>query len=431
MAASNQMTGKTGIPEGWRLVRLGEVATVNPRRPKLVIDSQTPVTFIPMAAVGENCSGILARKNRQYREVSKGYTYFQEYDVLFSKITPCLQNGKHTLATRLSKGFGFGTTEFHVLRAKGNIEPRHLYRVVTQTANIDKCTRSFTGTAGQQRVQPETIKSLPILLPPLPEQRAIAASVDSIDEAIESTEAVVAATERLRDALLHRLLTRGVPGWHSEWKEVRGLGTIPASWNVVRLEDVTEVKGGKRLPKGSSFAAENTGLPYIRVVDFHNGTIRESEVRFLSPEIQKAIGRYTISSNDVYISIAGTIGIVGIVPKALDGANLTENAAKIVIRNAGLLSQYFLMAFLDSHRGQSQISQRVHALGQPKLALERIRTIQLPLPQFQEQQAIAEVLASVDEAIERRRTETEMLQSLKASAADTLLAGRVRVGQFR
>ena len=88
---------------------------------------------------------------------------------------------------------------------------------------------------------------LPILLPPLPEQRAIAEVLDSIDEAIEDTEAVISATERLRDALLHRLLTRGVPGWHSEWKEVRGLGTIPASWDVVRLEEVAEVN--PRRPK--------------------------------------------------------------------------------------------------------------------------------------------------------------------------------------
>ena len=78
-------------------------------------------------------------------------------------------------------------------------------------------------------------------LPPLPEQRAIAAMLDSIDEAIERTEAVIDATERLRESLLHELLTRGVPGWHSEWKEVRGIGTIPADWDVVRLGDVAAI----------------------------------------------------------------------------------------------------------------------------------------------------------------------------------------------
>ena len=81
---------------------------------------------------------------------------------------------------------------------------------------------------------------LPILLPPLPEQRAIAAVLDSIDDAIEGAEAVIAATEGLRDALLHDLLTRGLPGQHTEFRDVPGLGTIPADWEVMRLGDVVE-----------------------------------------------------------------------------------------------------------------------------------------------------------------------------------------------
>ena len=79
----------------------------------------------------------------------------------------------------------------------------------------------------------------------MPEQRAIADVLDSIDAAIERTEAVIAATEILRDSLLHELLTRGVPGWHTEWKDVPGIGTIPADWEVVRLEDVASVERGK------------------------------------------------------------------------------------------------------------------------------------------------------------------------------------------
>ena len=273
-----------------------------------------------------------------------------------------------------------------------------------------------------------TLKGLPLLLPPLPEQRAIAAVLDAIDDAIERAEAVVAATERLRDALLHELLTRGVPGWHSVWRDVPRVGVVPASWEVVRLGDVAEVKGGKRLPKGSPFANSDTGLPYIRVVDFQDRTVNASDIRFLCPETQHTISHYTISSNDVYISIAGTIGLVGIIPDCLDGANLTENAAKIVIDNPNELSQYFLVSFLDSHTGQSQIASRVNVLGQPKLALERIRTIQLPLPPLPEQMAVAALLESVDEASERAREERDGLQSLKTSAADALLTGRVRVG---
>lgn len=87
----------------------------------------------------------------------------------------------------------------------------------------------------------DNVRSLPVLLPPVAEQRAIADVLDSIDEAIERTEAVIAATETLRDSLLHELLTRGVPGWHSECKNVPGIGAIPADWEVVRLGEAAEV----------------------------------------------------------------------------------------------------------------------------------------------------------------------------------------------
>ena len=241
---------------------------------------------------------------------------------------------------------------------------------------------------------------------------------------------VITATEQLRDSLLHELLTRGVPGWHTEWKDVPGLGTIPADWEVVKLGGVAEVKGGKRLPKGSSYADRNTGLPYIRVVDFHDRTVDTDAIQYLSPEIHKVISNYTISSKDVYISIAGTIGLVGTVPTRFDGANLTENAAKIAIHDCEQLSQTFLVAFLDSSAGQSQIAIRVTMLGQPKLALERIKTIELPLPPLPEQQAIAATLDGVDATLEKTYRERDGLGLLKESTADALLTGRVRVGKL-
>ena len=235
------MAVTSDIPEGWKRVRLGSVSEVNPRRPRLHVKGRTPVSFLPMAAISENCEGIWCREVRPYSDVSRGYTYFEKNDVLFAKITPCLQNGKHALATDLKGGFGFGTTEFHVVRAGPSIEPAYLFCILTYPPNVDRCKNQFRGTAGQQRIHPETLRALVLLLPPLAEQRAIAAVLNSIDEAIERTEVLIAATENLRESLRHELLTRGIPGWHSEYKEVPRFGSIPASWEVVRLGDVSEV----------------------------------------------------------------------------------------------------------------------------------------------------------------------------------------------
>ena len=195
------------IPAGWEVVRLGEVAEVNPKRPRLTVATDTPVTFLPMSAIAENAQGIIARELRPYAEVSTGYTYFEENDLLFSKITPCLQNGKHTLAKGLEEGFGFGTTEFHVVRADARLVAPYLFRVLTQTHIIERCAKSFTGTAGQQRIQPETLKDLPISLPPLPEQQAIAAVLDGVDGAIEHSRRETNMLKSLKDSTADALLT--------------------------------------------------------------------------------------------------------------------------------------------------------------------------------------------------------------------------------
>ena len=111
--------------------------------------------------------------------------------------------------------------------------------------------------------------------------------LDSIDEAIERAETVITSTEQLRDALLHDLLTKGVPGWHTEWKDAPNIGQIPACWEVARLGDVAEVKGGKRLPKGAAFANEPTDYPYIRVVDLGHGSVNVRNIQFLSDSIRQ------------------------------------------------------------------------------------------------------------------------------------------------
>ena len=415
--------GQGTIPEGWRLVRLGDVVRFK--------QGGTPSKARPEFWDGEIpfVTGADLRETRISRDNARS---FLTNEGLHSGATAICKEGALLLATRTRVGLvGIAvemmgaSQDITLLAPTDAADQSYLYRTLLN--NADLLQQQSRGTT-IQGVSREDVDSLPILLPPLPEQRAIAAVLDSIDEAIERTEAVIAATGQLRDSLLHQLLTRGVPGWHTEWKDVPGLGTIPADWEVVRLGEVAEVKGGKRLPKGSTFADEDTGLPYIRVVDFRDRTVDTGDIRFLRSETHEFISRYTIRSADVYISIAGTIGLVGSVPASFDGANLTENAAKIVISKLHRLTQHFLLSYLDSFAGQSQIRERINALGQPKLALERIRTIQVPIPSLSEQKAIAGLLDGVDAALEGARTERDGLQLLKESTADALLTGRVRVG---
>lgn len=195
-----------------------------------------------------------------------------------------------------------------------------------------------------------------------------------------------------------------------EFKQTE-IGGIPKEWEVAKIWDIADVRGGKRIPKGHALIDVKTPYPYIRVVDFKNMSIDTSNIKYLLPETHKLIKRYTISSNDVCISIAGTIGLAGLIPEELNGANLTENAAKLC--NLKNITREFLAYALNSSIGQKQVSVLAGKAQQPKLALFRIEKIKLPLPPLPEQQKIAEILSTVDEAVGKTDQAIERTQRLK------------------
>ena len=403
------------VPDGWREVELGNAASIRKQQTQPVKGDARPYVALEHIASGGSLNGY-----GKAGESISNKTTFLKGDTLYGKLRPNLRKV-------VRAGFdGVCSTDILAVFAHDRVDGDFLSQLMRSDHLYSHAMRGISGTK-MPRTSWRHLEKFRLPLPPMPEQRAIAAVLDAIDEAIERTTAVISATERLRDALLHELLTRGVPDWHTEWRTVPGLGLIPADWRIRRLSEVAEVKGGKRLPKGASFADEDTGLPYIRIVDFRDRTVDSYQIKYLRPETHKVIRRYTIRSSDIYISIAGTIGLVGIVPCVLDGANLTENAAKITIFNYQLLSQHVLLAFLVSRAGQAQIYRRINALGQPKLALQRINTISIPLPSICEQRTISTTLASVGDGIDQLREEDASLQSLKAAATDMLLTGRVRM----
>lgn len=185
----------------------------------------------------------------------------------------------------------------------------------------------------------------------------------------------------------------------------------PASWIIQRIGDFAAVKGGKRLPLGTTLTEKHTSHPYIRIVDFKDGRIDQSNLMFVPEEVFPLISRYTISAKDIWISIVGTVGLVGLVDDALDGANLTENAAKIC-NIASHVDKTFLNFFLRSELGLEQIRAQTVGSTQPKLALFRIADIRIPLPPIEEQRAIANILGTLDDKIEINRQQTETLEAM-------------------
>ena len=205
---------------------------------------------------------------------------------------------------------------------------------------------------------------------------------------------------------------------------------IPNGWVWCRLGDITSITGGKRVPVGYSLTNQNTGYKYIRVADMKQYSVRNNDVHYISKEIYSLIRNYTISKDDLYITVAGTIGAVGEIPIEFDGANLTENANKIVFTQ---LNKKCLMYLLSSDYVQTQIKNCTTKVGQPKLAIIRIQNFLLPIPPLKEQQRIVEKIEELIPHIEhygKAQTELDALnknikEQLKKSVLQYAIEGKL------
>lgn len=225
-------------------------------------------------------------------------------------------------------------------------------------------------------------------------------------------EAALTPEERLQAAL--------VPDWEWQYK-------LPENWCWTKLGVISAVKGGKRLPKGRNLLNNKTVHPYIRVTDFDSNSVIIEQVKYIDEETFHYIQNYTISSKDIYISIAGTIGKVGIIPDSFDGANLTENAAKITDING--INQKYLLWVLNSEFAQLQMKDSTISTTQPKLALFRIENIEIPIPPLAEQQRIVDriesLFAKLDEAKEKAQAVVDSFETRKAAILHKAFTGEL------
>ncbi len=160
---------------------------------------------------------------------------------------------------------------------------------------------------------------------------------------------------------------------------------IPDGWEWCRLGSVASVLGGKRIPAGRKLSLENTGHIYIRVSDMKDESVSTDNLQYVPEDIYPTISRYIINKEDIYITVAGTIGKIGKIPPKLDGANLTENADRLVF---SIIDQDWLIKCLQSNVVQAQIADATTKVGQPKLAIARIQNLLIPLPPLSEQHRI-------------------------------------------
>jgi type I restriction enzyme, S subunit len=192
------------LPSNWQLVKVGRICDINPRAQR-ELPLSTPVSFVPMSAVDEVLGDIIKAEERPAEEVYRGYTPFADGDVLFAKITPCMQNGKAAIARNLRNGVGFGSTEFHVLRPKPVVLTEWIFHFVRREPFRQAAAASFTGTAGQQRVPPEFIANALIPLPPLSEQRRVVEILQEAEAVRRLSAEADRKTAELIPAMFHEM----------------------------------------------------------------------------------------------------------------------------------------------------------------------------------------------------------------------------------
>ena len=391
-------TTKSMAPEGWQLMRLGDVLKLEygvslPERVRmegniLVIGSAGVVGFHSQSTV--EAPGIVVGRKGSIGSVTWVADNFVPID-----------------------------TTYFVVPNNGQVNLRWVYYMLTRE-KLSKLNRG-TGVPGLNR---DDVYALIRPLPPLPEQRAIAAVLDTIDDAIKRTKAVIAATGQLRDSLLHQLLTRGVPGWHTEWKEAPGLGTIPAGWDVVRLGEVAEIRNGTTPSRKRGDYWESGCVPFVKTGRVNDIFIREPD-EFITSEAVANAGAVVVPKGSVLIAMIGQGKTRGMTAKLGFSAAINQNFAAVYEPRVGFDLDFF---FTWASHNYPLIRALSQGSNQGALNCELIQRMLFPLPPMAEQEAIASVLDGVDLTLGKAREEREGLQLLKESTADALLTGRVRVG---
>lgn len=195
------------MSKNWRTVPLSEIADINPRLGKTAFRDEEQFSFVPMASVGAADGSIDVSAKRPYADVKKGFTPFQSGDVLFAKITPCMENGKMAVVPHLENQFGFGSTEFHVIRPKDGNDPKYVYYYVSGQNFRKEAAHHMTGAVGQKRVPTDFIKQSLIPLPPtIEDQKRVVAEIEKqfsrLDEAVDSLKRIQANLKRYKAAVL-------------------------------------------------------------------------------------------------------------------------------------------------------------------------------------------------------------------------------------
>ena len=395
------------VPTGWKVGRVGElVERLHEKRGDLepeptVLSCSKDHGLIPQLELFKR--RLAAIDSRRYKLVSPG-EFVYDPNLLWSGAI-----ARSRLGTK-----GIVSPVYEVFKVVGDCSEDFLYEWLISPNRLRSYRAISMGTnVRRRRADFSDFCRLPILLPSLSEQRTIAGVLDAIDEAIERTEAVIAATERLRDSLLHELLTRGVPGW-----EIKTLAEAPL--------EIIDGDRGKNYPKQRDFS-EGGHCLFLNTANVTSDGFNFSSRAFISSDRDQRLGKGKLVRDDVVLTTRGTVGNSAHFDESVSYDHLRINSGMVILRPSKHdLYPGYLYAFVRSQVFLSQVNSFRTGSAQPQLPIRVMERIKIALPPFCEQRAIAGALGAIDAAIVAGASELDRRRAMKACAADALLTGRLR-----
>jgi type I restriction enzyme S subunit len=405
------------VPINWQVRTIGEVAIINPSRPTSLIslDPKTPVTFVPMAAVCEIQGRIVAGETRRLEEVNRGFTYFANDDVIFAKITPCMQNGKSAVASNLNSGLGFGSTEFHVLRATDDVIPEWLHLFVRRRAFRNEAKMNFRGSAGQQRVPAAFLSSHSIPVPPKEEQRRIVAAVGECFQRLDQIS-------DLYEQALQEAIGAQASALASVFDSLRG------SHPSMTIGSVT---ASSSYGTNAKCTATPQGVAVLRIPNVQQGHVDTADLKYAALSPQEIKKTELLKGDLLIVRTNGSPNLVGRCAVVEQGG--TYSFASYLIRFRLELAKclpQFLQFFLASTYGRDAIAAiRRTSAGQYNINSENIRSIEFPCPPVDVQNSVVEkmnaVVSNIHDLIDETATSRTRSEHLGESVLEKAFGGEL------
>ena len=377
------------------MAKLGEVCSINPK--SCTLRDDTEVSFIPMTKVGEH-GEFDASEIKNYSEVKKGFTNFQNGDILFAKITPCMENGKGAIAHNMKNGIGFGSTEFHVLRPDTDkITSEWLYYLTTWKTFRKEAERNMTGSAGQKRVPKTFLENYVVNLPDIDTQKSENKILRKVDDLIFLRKQQLAKLDELVKARFVEMFGEPVSN--------------PMGWEKKKLQDVCY-----KLTDGTHFSPESYDegdYKYITAKNIKSDGFDFSNITYVPESVHRTIyERCNPELGDVlYIKDGATTGIAMV--NSLEEEFSLLSSVALLKQNRKVIDGRFLCGVLNNAEMYKSIRSNMGGAAITRLTIAKLQKIMVIVPPLPLQKQFAAFVKRVDQQKQTVQQSLEKLELMK------------------